>query len=67
MTNKYISIAIQVILYLWTALITLSLTFVIVSTTTQLFTLGMIAVGVIVGYPLYRGAKYFWKKGEAAT
>ena len=62
MTNKYISAVMQVILYLWVVLLTLWMTFVFISTTNHLVTLGFIVIGVIVGYPLYRGSRYFWNK-----
>jgi hypothetical protein len=66
-SNKYISIMMQVILYLWCVAITLSLTVVVVSATTQLVTLGFLLVGGVVGYPLYWGAKHFWHKWEEVS
>ena len=62
MTNKYISVVMQVVLYLWAVFLTLWMTVVVISTTNHLVTLGFIVIGVIVGYPLYRGATYFWNK-----
>ena len=57
----------QVILYLWCVAITLSLTVVVVSATTQLVTLAFLIVGAVIGYPLYRGAKHFWHKWEEVS
>ena len=61
-SNKYISVVMQVILYLWVVFMTLWLTVVVVSASNHLVTLGFIGIGVIVGYPLYRASKYFWNK-----
>jgi hypothetical protein len=65
--NKYISIMMQVTLYLWCVAITLGLTVIVVSATTQLVTLGFLIIGAIVGYPLYRGAKHFRHKWEEVS
>ena len=63
--NKLISFIIQFFLYLW--VVWMSLTGLIVAISGDLIVIISYAiVGVIVGFPLYWGARYFWSR-EPAT